>query len=118
MNRKFHIKKGDLVYVLSGEDKNKQGKVLEVYPKKERALVEGINMVSKHAKPSSANPQGGIIKKEAPIHISNLNVVDPTTHKPTRVGRKRVETDVTRDGKKVTKTISVRYAKRSGTELK
>lgn len=118
MNRKFHIKKGDLVQVLAGEDKGKQGKVLRMDTAKERALVEGINMVSKHAKPSSANPQGGIIKKEAPIHISNLNVVDPTTGKPTRVGRKMVEVEVSRDGKKETKTKPVRYAKKSGTELK
>ena len=113
MNRKFHIKKGDLVQVNAGEDKGKQGKVLEVDPGKERAIVEGINMISKHTKPNAAHPQGGIVKKEAPIHISNLNVVDPTTGKPTRVGRKRVE-----DGKKVTKMRSVRYAKKSGTELK
>ncbi|MDE6878833.1 MAG: 50S ribosomal protein L24 [Odoribacter sp.] len=88
MNRKFHIKKGDLVFVNAGVDKGKQGKVLEVLPKEERAIVEGINMVSKHTKPNAANPQGGIIKKEAPIHISNLNVVDPSTNKPTRIGRK------------------------------
>lgn len=88
MNRKFHIKKGDLVYVNAGVDKGKQGKVLEMFPEQERAIVEGINMVSKHTKPNAKNPQGGIIKKEAPIHISNLNVVDPSTNKPTRVGRK------------------------------
>jgi large subunit ribosomal protein L24 len=116
--RKFHIKKGDLVQVNAGEDRKKQGKVLEVDPKKERAIVEGINMVSKHMKPNSAHPQGGIVKKEASIHISNLNVVDPTTGKPTRVGRKRVEVEISKDGKTVTKTKSVRYAKKSGTELK
>jgi large subunit ribosomal protein L24 len=116
--RKFHVKKGDLVQVNAGEDRKKQGKVLEVDPKKERAIVEGINMISKHVKPSSKYPQGGIVKKEAPIHISNLNVVDPTTGKPTRVGRKRVEVEVVKDGKTVQKTKSVRYAKKSGTELK
>ena len=89
MNRKFHIKKGDLVFVNAGVDKGKQGKVLEVLPKEERAIVEGINMVSKHTKPNAANPQGGIIKKEAPIHISNLNVVDPSTNKPTRIGDRK-----------------------------
>lgn len=91
MNRKFHIKKGDLVYVNAGVDKGKQGKVLEVLPEEERAIVEGINMVSKHTKPNAKNPQGGIIKKEAPIHISNLNVVDPSTGKPTKIGRKKDE---------------------------
>ncbi|WP_251622268.1 50S ribosomal protein L24 [Odoribacter lunatus] len=107
MNRKFHIKKGDLVYVNAGVDRGKQGKVLEVLPEKERAIVEGINMVSKHTKPNAANPQGGIIKKEAPIHISNLNVLDPSTNKPTRIGRKLDE-----------KGKLVRYAKKSGEILK
>ena len=107
MNRKFHIKKGDLVFVNAGVDKGKQGKVLEVLPKEERAIVEGINMVSKHTKPNAANPQGGIIKKEAPIHISNLNVVDPSTNKPTRIGRKLDD-----------KGKLVRFAKRLGEILK
>ena len=91
MNRTFHIKKGDLVQVNAGEDKGKQGKVLEVFPDKERAIVEGINMISKHTKPNAKYPQGGIIKQEAPIHISNLNVIDPSTNKPTRIGRKKDE---------------------------
>ena len=103
MNRKFHIKKGDLVQVNAGEDKGKQGKVLEVFPDKERAIVEGINMISKHTKPNAKYPQGGIIKQEAPIHISNLNVIDPSTNKPTRIGRKKDE-----------KGNLVRYAKKSG----
>lgn len=107
MNRKFHIKKGDLVQVNAGVDNGKQGKVLEVFPEKERALVEGINMISKHTKPNATHPQGGIIKKEAPIHISNLNVVDPSTGKPTKVGRK-----INEEGK------SVRYSKKSGEILK
>lgn len=107
MNRKFHIKKGDLVQVNAGEDKGKQGKVLEMLPEKERAIVEGINIISKHTKPNAAYPQGGIIKKEAPIHISNLNVIDPKTGKPTRVGRK-----VSESGK------IERYAKKSGEILK
>lgn len=118
MNKKFHIKKGDLVQVNTGEDRGKQGKVLEMDTKNERAIVEGINMISKHTKPNSANPQGGIVKKEASIHISNLNVVDPTTGKPTRIGRKLVEVDVIKNGKKVKKVKPVRYAKKSGTELK
>ena len=100
MNRKFHIKKGDLVQVNAGEDKGKQGKVLEVFPDKERAIVEGT-------KPNAKYPQGGIIKQEAPIHISNLNVIDPSTNKPTRIGRKKDE-----------KGNLVRYAKKSGEILK
>ena len=78
-----------------------------MFPEQERAIVEGINMVSKHTKPNAKNPQGGIIKKEAPIHISNLNVVDPSTNKPTRVGRKLND-----------KGKLVRYAKKSGEILK
>ena len=107
MSKKFHIKKGDLVQVNAGEDRGKQGKVLEMIPDKQRAIVEGINLVSKHTKPNAKNPQGGIIKKEAPIHISNLNVVDPSTNKPTRVGRKLND-----------KGKLVRYAKKSGEILK
>lgn len=107
MNRKFHIKKGDLVEVLAGVDKGKQGKVLEMIPSKERAIVEGVNFISKHTKPNAAYPQGGIIKREAPIHISNLNIVDPSTKKPTRIGRKRND-----DGK------LVRFSKKSGEILK
>ena len=78
-----------------------------MFPEQERAIVEGINMVSKHTKPNAKNPQGGIIKKEAPIHISNLNIVDPSTNKPTRVGRKLND-----------KGKLVRYAKKSGEILK
>ncbi len=105
--RKFHIKKGDTVVVNAGEDKGKQGKVLEVIREKERAIVEGINMMSKHTKPNAANPQGGIVKTEAPIHVSNLNVVDPTSGKGTRIGRKL------NDENKL-----VRYSKKSGEEIK
>lgn len=100
---KLHIRKGDTVYVNAGEDKGKTGKVLQVFVDKQRATVEGRNIVSKSTKPSAKNPQGGIVKVEAPIHISNLNVVDPKTGKPTRIGRKLNEA-----GK------SVRYAKKSG----
>ena len=104
---KLHIKKGDTVYVNAGEDKGRTGKVLKVFVDKCRAIVEGLNMVSKSQKPSAKNPQGGIVKQEAPIHISNLNVVDPKTGKPTRIGRK-----LNADGK------LVRYAKKSGEEIK
>ena len=104
---KLHIKKNDTVVVLAGEDKGKTGKVLKVLVEKNRALVEGVNMVSKSTKPSAKNPQGGIVKQEAPIHISNLSLVDPKSGKATRVGIK-----VTEDGKKV------RIAKNSGEEIK
>ena len=100
-------KKGDTVYVNSGEDKGKTGVVLKVLVKENRAVVEGVNMVSKHTKPSAKNPQGGIVKQEAAIHISNLNVVDPKTGKPTRVGRK-----MSSEG------TLVRYSKKSGEEIK
>ena len=104
--KKIHIKTGDTVYVNAGNDKGKTGKVLAVQPDKDRAIVEGINMVSKHTKPNSKQPQGGIIKQEAGIHISNLQLIDPQQNKPTRVGYKFV------DGKKI------RYAKKSGEEIK
>ena len=104
---KLHIKKNDTVVVLAGEDKGKTGKVLKVLVEKNRALVEGVNMVSKSTKPSAQNPQGGIVNQEAPIHSSNLSLVDPKSGKATRVGIK-----VTEDGKKV------RIAKKSGEEIK
>ena len=104
---KLHIKKNDTVVVLAGEDKGKTGKVLKVLVEKNRALVEGVNMVSKSTKLSAKNPQGGIVKQEAPIHISNLSLIDPKSGKATRVGIK-----VTEDGKKV------RIAKKSGEEIK
>ena len=78
----MNVKLNDNVLVIVGKDKGKQGKVLEVFPDKERAIVEGINMISKHTKPNAKYPQGGIIKQEAPIHISNLNVIDPSTNRP------------------------------------
>ena len=105
---KLHIKKGDTVYINSGEDKGKTGRVLQVLVTKNRAIVEGVNMVSKHSKPSAQNPQGGIDKKESSIHLSNLNLVDPKTGKPTRIGRKNDD----RTGK------LIRYAKKSGEEIK
>lgn len=108
MQKKLHIKKGDTVMVISGEYKGQQGRVLEVIREKQRAIVEGVNMVSKHSKPTSENPQGGIIKKEASIHISNILPVDPSTGEPTRVGRRVDE--------KTNKLV--RYAKKSQEEIK
>ena len=104
---KLHIKKNDTVVVLAGEDKGKTGKVLKVLVEKNRAIVEGVNIVSKSAKPSAKNPQGGIVKMEAPIHISNLSLIDPKSGKATRVAVKKTD-----DGKKV------RIAKKSGEEIK
>jgi large subunit ribosomal protein L24 len=104
---KLHIKKGDTVYVLSGEDKGKQGKVLSVNIEDQRAIVEGLNLVSKHTKPNAKNPQGGIVKQEAPIHVSNLQLIDPKSGKPTRIGRRKND-----EGK------TVRYSKKSGEEIK
>ena len=104
---KLHIKKNDTVMVIAGEDKGKTGKVLKVLVDKNRAIVEGVNIMTKSAKPSAKNPQGGIIKVEAPIHISNLSLIDPKSGKPTRIGMKFNE-----DGKKV------RIAKKSGEEIK
>ncbi|MRG88027.1 50S ribosomal protein L24 [Salinibacillus xinjiangensis] len=101
----MHVKKGDKVLVISGKDKGKQGTVLEAYPKKERVLVEGVNQVKKHAKPSQDNPQGGILTQEAAIHVSNVMPVDPKSGEPTRVGYSEV------NGKKV------RIAKKSGEPL-
>ena len=101
----MHVKKGDKVKVLSGKDRGKQGTILEAYPKKERVVVEGVNMVKIHAKPSQDNPQGGILNQEAPIHVSNVLPIDPKSGEPTRVGYE------IRDGKKV------RIAKKSGEPL-
>lgn len=88
MRRKLHIKKGDTVFVNAGDDRGMQGKVLEVIHEDEKALVEGVNLVLKHTKPNAKSPNGGIIKKESPIHISNLMLICPETGKPTRIGRK------------------------------
>jgi large subunit ribosomal protein L24 len=100
--KKFKIKTGDQVVVLTGKDKGKEGKVLKIYKDKDRVVVEKVNMVKKHVKPSAENPQGGIEEKEAPIHISNVALVDKKTGKPTRVGYQ------VKDGKKV------RISKKSG----
>ena len=103
---KLHIRKGDNVIVLAGRDKGKTGKVQKVFVEEQRAIVEGINMVSKSQKPSAQNPQGGIVKQEAPIHISNLSLIDPKSGKATRVSIKH-------EGKNV-----IRIAKKSGEEIK
>lgn len=107
MSKKLHIRKGDTVLVLSGNSKGKKGKVLDVLTKKDRAIVEGINMVTKHLKPSATNPNGGIEKQEASIHISNLMVVNPSTGDASRVGRK-----LNNDGK------LQRYSKKTGEFIK
>jgi large subunit ribosomal protein L24 len=107
MQKKLHIKKGDTVQLIAGDDKGKKGRVLEVITEKDRALVEGVNMMKKHTKPNAKAPQGGIIEKEAPVHISNLMVVDAKSGKPTRVGRRLND-----------KGKLVRYSKKSGEEIK
>jgi large subunit ribosomal protein L24 len=107
MRKKLHIRKGDTVVVNAGDYKGQRGRVLNVIVSEERAIVEGINMVSKHTKPNAQYPQGGIIKKEAPIRISNLNLIDASSGEPTRIGRRLND-----NGK------LVRYAKKSGEEIK
>ena len=107
MSVKLHIKKGDTVRVIAGDSKGSEGKVLEIQKDKNRAIVEGVNLVKKHTKPNAAHPQGGIIEQEAPIHISNLQLIDPKSGQPTRIGRRQND-----------KGKLVRYAKRSGEEIK
>ena len=104
---KLHIKKGDTVIVNAGDDRGQKGRVLSVLRSKNRAIVEGLNMVSKSTKPNAKHPQGGIIKMEAPIHISNLSLIDPASGKATRIGRRKNDAGVT-----------VRYSKKSGEEIK
>ncbi|WP_335872173.1 50S ribosomal protein L24 [Bacillus sp. 2205SS5-2] len=101
----MHVKKGDKVMVITGKDKGKTGVILAAFPKKDRVLVEGVNIVKKHAKPSQTNPQGGIISHEAPIHASNVMPLDPKSNEPTRVGFK------------VENGTKVRVAKKSGEVL-
>lgn len=107
MRRKLHIKKGDTVMVIAGDSKGQQGRVLMVDVEKEKVMVEGVNVVKKHSRPTNKTPKGGIIEKEAPIHISNLKVID-SSGKPTRVGRKIDE--------KTNKTV--RYSKKTGEVIK
>lgn len=99
----MRVKTGDKVIVIAGRDKTKTGRILKVIPAEERVVVEGVNVVKRHTKPNMANPDGGIVEKEAPIHVSNVAIVDPKTGGATRVGYKFLD-----DGKKV------RYAKKSG----
>lgn len=103
---KFNIRKEDNVIVLSGDDKGKKGRVLEVIKDKSRVLIEGVNIISRHTKPNAATPNGGIVKKEAPIHISKVALLDPKTGKATRIG------------KSVVKGKSVRISKKSGEVIK
>jgi large subunit ribosomal protein L24 len=107
MQKKLHIKKGDTVQVITGEDVGKKGRVLEIVRKTDRAIVEGVNIIKKHTKPNTEYPNGGIVEKEAPIHISNLMLVDPKTGTATRIGRRLSENG-----------NLVRYSKKSGEEIK
>ncbi|WP_241158293.1 50S ribosomal protein L24 [Cohnella candidum] len=105
-NNKLHVKKDDNVIVITGKDKGKKGRVIAAYPRENRVLIEGVNMVKRHTRPNQANPQGGIIEREAPIHVSNVMHIDPKSGKPTRIGYKVLD-----NGKKV------RIAKKSGQEI-
>jgi large subunit ribosomal protein L24 len=102
------IRKNDNVMVISGNARGKTGKVLKVYPEKNRVIIEGVNIIKRHSRPSQRNPQGGIVQKEAPIHISNVMLLDPKSGQPTRVGTKLVKDPTT--GKKT----RVRVAKATG----
>jgi large subunit ribosomal protein L24 len=102
-NNKLHVKKDDTVMVITGKDKGKKGRVIAAYPRENRVLVEGVNMMKKHSKPTQQNPQGGIITQEASIHVSNVMLLDPKSGNPTRIGYKTLD-----NGKKV------RIAKKSG----
>ncbi|MCH5327361.1 MAG: 50S ribosomal protein L24 [Duncaniella sp.] len=104
---KLHIKKGDTVKVIAGDDRGKEGRVLSVEASKNRAIVEGVNIITKATKPNAQHPQGGLIKKEAPINMSNLALLDPKSGKPTRIGFRKND-----EGK------TVRYSKKSGQEIK
>ena len=106
-NKKLHIRRGDKVVVIAGDEKGKTGTIVSVDLNNDKAIIEGLNMVTRHNKPTASNPNGGIVKKEAPIHVSNIALVDPKTGKPTKVGRKE-----DKNGK------LVRYAKKSGEGVK
>ena len=105
--KKIKIKKNDMVLVISGTSRGKQGKVIKVSLEKNRVFVEGVNMISKHTKPTNENPQGAILKQEASIHISNLMLLDPKTGERTRIGRKKDK-----------KGKLIRFSKKSGEEIK
>jgi large subunit ribosomal protein L24 len=102
----MRVKKGDLVRVISGNDKGKEGKILKVFPKTERVIIEKINLIKRHTRATQTNPQGGIVEKEAPIHVSNVMLVCPNTKKPTRIGK-----EILSDGSRA------RVSKRSGEML-
>jgi large subunit ribosomal protein L24 len=102
----MHIKKDDVVLVISGNDRGKKGRVLKVFPKRNRIIVEGINFIKRHTKPNQINPQGGIVEKEGPIHASNVMLLCSVTGEPTRIGHKRV--------KGSNRMEWVRYSKKSG----
>lgn len=103
---KLHIKKGDLVAVTTGKDKGKKGKIIRTLSTKSRVIVEGVNMVKRHTRPTQKSPQGGIISKEGPIHISNVQIVCPSCGQPTRIGRHKIA-----EGK------GIRICRRCGAEL-
>ncbi|MFC4304672.1 50S ribosomal protein L24 [Cohnella boryungensis] len=105
-NNKLHVKKDDNIIVISGKDKGKKGRIIAAYPRENRVLVEGVNMVKRHTRPNPSNQQGGIIEREAPIHASNVMHIDPKSGKPTRIGYKTLD-----NGKKI------RVAKRSGESI-
>jgi large subunit ribosomal protein L24 len=111
MNVKVRVKKGDMVTVITGDDKGKRGKILEVFPKENKAVVEGVNMITRHTKPNSKHPQGTRLKREAPVNISNIQLICPETGKPTRVG-KVISEKPGKDGK----TRLVRYSKQAKKE--
>ena len=106
-NKKLHIRRGDKVVVIAGDEKGKTGTIVSVDLNSDKAIIEGLNMVTRHNKPTASNPNGGIVKKEAPIHVSNIALADPKTGKATKVGRKE-----DKNGK------LVRYAKKSGEVVK
>ncbi len=105
------IHKNDNVIVVAGNNKGSKGKVLKVYPKEERVIIEGVNIHKKHTKPNQKNPQGGIVEKEAPIHVSNVMVIDPKSNEPTRIGKKVIIDE------KTGKQVRVRVSKSSGEML-
>ncbi len=106
MANKLHVRRGDSVVVVAGKDKGKEGEVIKVFPEEQRVLVRGVNVMKRHTKQSAANPQGGIVQKEASIHVSNVMHRDPESGKPTRMGHKMLK-----DGSKV------RFAKKSGSTI-
>jgi len=103
---KLKIKKNDMVMVIAGNSKGKKGKILRVIPEKMRLIVEGVNIISRHRKPSQANPQGGIMRQEAPIHLSNVMLLDPKSNEPTRVGKTPITDELTGKTRFVRRSVS------------